>query len=71
MKTKTKHKLKHCKEFEAEGLLSVVYSGGAPSFIIDDCHLSEFVVRHFRPEVDDNGMRNLGRCKVLIIPIHE
>ena len=58
-------------EFSIEGDLWIRFSeSGVPMFIVDDCHLSEFVRRHFGVEHTECGDQ-IGRVKILIVPIHE
>lgn len=58
-------------EFGIEGDLWIRFSsGGVPMFVIDDCHLSEFVRRHFAVEHHEDGDQ-IGRVKILIIPVYE
>lgn len=59
------------REFEAEGNLEIANFDGVEVFQIDGCALSQFVARHFAARSNDEGLRNLGRCKVLIIPVRE
>jgi hypothetical protein len=59
------------KEFETEGEFSIVCDGGAPYFLIDGCYLSEFVCRHFKMKLDDEGVADFGLCKIIIIPVKE
>lgn len=57
-------------EFEIEGELEIASINGYAVFRIDDCSLAEFVAFHFGARWED-GRRQIGRCKVVIIPIEE
>lgn len=57
-------------EFEIEGELEIGFYNNQPCFLVDNCHLAEFVMRHFgkRRDCDD---RSLGKMKIIIVPIWE
>jgi hypothetical protein len=57
-------------EFETEGELEIWFRGEQPFFLIDNCQLAEFVMRHFGMRRNDEN-RSFGRMKVIITPIAE
>lgn len=59
------------KEFEIEGEMVIAWRNGYPVFHIDNCLLSEFVQRHFGAAINKKGDVEIGRCKMLIIPVRE
>lgn len=57
-------------EFQAEGEMTVMDSNGVPCLLLDDSLLSELVGHHFHARYED-GVREIGKVKVLIIPMRE